>query len=217
MASRRKGEETRNHIIESAILCFSESGYEKTGVAKICRVSGISKGAFYHHFPTKQALFLECLNHWLEGLDAQILNICELAPDVPAALTQIAAMVRQVLEAGQGKLPMFLAYLNQATLDKVIWEATISHYQRYQTIFAEIIKAGIDEGSLADIEPEFAAKTLVSLGVGLVLQGTLDSNNVDWGMVTENSIQHLLYGLLRRENEGSIDWSIRQRRCEHPG
>ena len=217
MAPKRKGEETRQRILESAVICFSESGYDKTGVAKICRTAGVSKGAFYHHFPTKQALFLELLNHWLEGLDAGILHIREQASDVPTALTHIAAMVRQVFEVGQGKLPMFLAFLNQAALDKAIWSATISHYRRYQSVFTEMIKAGVDEGSIADIDPDTAAKTLVSLGVGLVLQGTLDSDNVDWGMVTEKSINLLLEGMLRRENEDSVNRSIRQHRSEHPG
>ena len=209
MSPRRKGEETRQRILESAVLCFSESGYDKTGVAKICRTAGISKGAFYHHFATKQALFLELLNHWLEGLDAEILRIRAEASDVPTALTRIAAMVRQVFEVGQGKLPMFLAFLNQAAHDKAIWSATISHYRRYQSIFAEIIKGGVEEGSIADIDPDTAAKTLVSLGVGLVLQGTLDSDSTDWGMVTEDGVNLLLEGMLRRKYESPADRSLR--------
>ena len=209
MSPRRKGEETRQRILESAVLCFSESGYDKTGVAKICRTAGISKGAFYHHFASKQALFLELLNHWLEGLDAEILRIRAEASDVPTALTRIAAMVRQVFEIGQGKLPMFLAFLNQAAHDKAIWSATISHYRRYQSIFAEIIKGGVEEGSIADIDPDTAAKTLVSLGVGLVLQGTLDSDSTDWGMVTEDGVNLLLEGMLRRKYESPADRSLR--------
>ena len=209
MSPRRKGEETRQRILESAVSCFSESGYDKTGVAKICRTAGISKGAFYHHFATKQALFLELLNHWLEGLDAEILRIRAEASDVPTALTRIAAMVRQVFEIGQGKLPMFLAFLNQAAHDKAIWSATISHYRRYQSIFAEIIKGGVEEGSIADIDPDTAAKTLVSLGVGLVLQGTLDSDSTDWGMVTEDGVNLLLEGMLRRKYESLADRSLR--------
>jgi AcrR family transcriptional regulator len=216
IASGRKGEETRQRILESAILCFSESGYDGTGVAKICRTAGVSKGAFYHHFPTKQALFLDCLNHWLEGLDAQILRIRAGAADVPTALIQIAAMVHQVFEVGQGKLPIFLAFLNEAAHDKAVWSATISHYRRYQVVFEEIIKDGIAEGSFAAVDPGIASKTLVSLGLGLVLQGILDSDHVDWGMVTERSIQILLNGLFGRENESSVDWSLRQYRGKHP-
>lgn len=215
MASRRKGEETRQRILETALICFSESGYDKTGVAKICRTAGISKGAFYHHFESKQALFLELLNHWLEGLDAEIRHIREQTSDVPSTLMQIARMVRQVFEAGHGKLPMFLEFLNQAARDKAIWMATISHYRRYQRIFTEIIKTGVDEGSFVEIDPEIAAQTLVSLGVGLVLQGTLDSDHVDWGMVTEKSVNLVLEGMLWRNDESFADGSIRQHRGEY--
>ena len=62
---QQRSEETRARLLEAAEACFSESGYDGTGVAKICRRAGVSKGAFYHHFETKQAIFLELLNiHW---------------------------------------------------------------------------------------------------------------------------------------------------------
>jgi AcrR family transcriptional regulator len=214
MSSKPKGTKTRQRILESAILCFTESGYDKTGVAKICRTAGVSKGAFYHHFPTKQALFLDLLNLWLKDLDAEIIKLRNQASDIPSALTQIASMVRQVHEVGQGQLPMFLAFLNQAAREKSIWAATISHYRRYQDIFTEMIQAGIDEGSIANVDPQTTAKALVSLGVGLVLQGTLEDDRTDWGLITENSMQIFLHGLLRRENESTANRSIRQCRRE---
>lgn len=209
MATEQKGQATRQRIIDAAVICFTESGYDKTGVAKLCRAAGVSKGAFYHYFPSKQALFLELLNQWLAGLDAKMLAIRAQSADIPTALTQIAATMRQVFEAGRGQLPMFLAFLNQAARDRAIWHAVNAHYQRYHQVFADIIQAGIQEGSIADIDPEIAAKTLVSLGVGLVLQGTLNTGDADWGIVTEKGIQLLLKGMLGRNNESLINRSLR--------
>ena len=65
MARQRRGQESRERILEAAQLCFAQDGYNATGVAQICRRAGLSKGAFYHHFATKQAVFLELLNRWL--------------------------------------------------------------------------------------------------------------------------------------------------------
>ena len=67
---QQRSEETHAIILESAYQLFSRNGYEATSVADICQSAGVSKGALYHHFPTKQAIFLELMESWLTGLDA---------------------------------------------------------------------------------------------------------------------------------------------------
>ena len=62
---QQRSEETRSRILESAIKLFSNRGYNKASVDDICADAGISKGAFYHHFKSKQALFPALLDGWL--------------------------------------------------------------------------------------------------------------------------------------------------------
>ena len=64
MPQQQRSEETRARILHAALECFSRTGYDASGVAEICAAAGVSKGAFYHHFPTKQAVFIELLNFW---------------------------------------------------------------------------------------------------------------------------------------------------------
>ncbi len=63
-----RSEETRTHILEAALRRFANHGYSAASVDEICAEAGVSKGAFYHHFPSKQALFLELLNEWLDKI-----------------------------------------------------------------------------------------------------------------------------------------------------
>ena len=66
---QQRSEETRARILAAALDRFARYGYDATGVAEICRAAGVSKGAFYHHFPSKQAAFLESVEKPHHGND----------------------------------------------------------------------------------------------------------------------------------------------------
>jgi AcrR family transcriptional regulator len=199
MAQQRRGEKTRSRILEAGKECFAQHGYDGTGVAEICRRAGVTKGAFYHHFSSKQALFLELFERWLCTLDNQLAAFRAGANTIPEGLGHMASMTGHVFRAGSGQLPMFLEFWNKAARDPAVWEAIIAPYRRYQAFFSDMIEAGIAEGSLRPVDPDTAAQALVSLAVGLVLQGVLDPDGTDWGQVVEESIQIFLKGLERQE------------------
>ena len=192
MPPQQRGQESREHILQVAGTCFAENGYDGTGVAEICRRAEMSKGAFYHHFPSKQALFLELLNRWLDGLEGQFFAIRAEAPSVAAGLLRMTEMVRQILTDAGGQLSIFIEFLSQARREPAVWEATIAPYRRYRALFAEMIAEGVREGSLQPVDPELAAGALVSLGVGVLLQSLLDGDGADWGQVTRTGVQMLI-------------------------
>ena len=54
---RAAGEATRERILGAARLLFGERGYEHTSIEEVLDASGVTRGALYHHFPSKTALF----------------------------------------------------------------------------------------------------------------------------------------------------------------
>ena len=56
MALQARAEATRRRIIDSAVELFSELGYGETGLADVLQRAGVSKGAFYYHFDSKEAV-----------------------------------------------------------------------------------------------------------------------------------------------------------------
>jgi AcrR family transcriptional regulator len=64
--------DTRARILDTALACFLEAGYEQTTVAVIRERSGVSNGALFHHFPTKEAiadaLYVESIASFQEEL-----------------------------------------------------------------------------------------------------------------------------------------------------
>lgn len=195
---QKRSEETRSRILAAAVECFSRDGYHATGVAEICKRAGVSKGAFYHHFATKQAVFLEILNEWLGNLDGQLTAIHLGAHDVPAALLEMAAMIRPIFETAIGRLPMFLEFWLHASRDPQIWQATITPYRHYRKYFADLLRQGIAEGSLRPMDVDVGAQAIVSMAVGIFLQGVLDPQGADWSQSTQDSIRILIEGMRRR-------------------
>ncbi len=194
---QHRSEETRNHILEAATHLFSKSGYDATGVAEICQAAGVSKGAFYHHFPTKQAVFMALLNSYLSGIDSGFKRMRQEIHDVPKVIIQMAELAGVLFQTADIHLSIFLEFWTQANHDPQVWEAAISPYRRYQEYFAEMIQEGINEGTIQPVDPQLAARVLVSLAIGLLMQSLFDSQVTDWPKEARQSIELLINGLAR--------------------
>jgi AcrR family transcriptional regulator len=192
---QQRSEETRARIIESAIKLFSNRGYNAASVDNICAEAGISKGAFYHHFESKQALFLALLDGWLRVIDDAI----EASKDktAPETFMQMTEAFPYIFEtAGEG-LPMFFEFWLQASRDQKVWEASIAPYRRYHKYFKSLIKKGVDEGSFVEVDPELASRMIVSTAMGLFLQSLLDPKGAKWEKVARDSTNLLVNNLLK--------------------
>jgi hypothetical protein len=61
-----------------------------------------------------------------------------------------------------------------------------------------MIQEGIDQGSLKPVDAQLAARVLVSLAVGLLMQTLFDPKATDWQHETRRSVELLLNGIARR-------------------
>ncbi len=192
---QQRSEETRQRIVKVAMKLFSEKGYDATGVAEICRESGTSKGALYHHFPSKQAIFLGLLKEWLQDLDRELARAMEAAGSVPDGLMGMAAQMKGVFEAADGRVQLFLEFWQQARRDPEVWKEFVAPYRRYQAFFSSIVARGVAEGSLGGVDPGRGGHALVALAVGILVQGVLDPQAAAWDRVTRESVGLLIWGM----------------------
>lgn len=192
---QQRSEETRLRILEAAIKLFSNRGYNKARVDDICSEAEISKGAFYHHFESKQALFLALLDGWLQTIDSAI----EASKDktAPETFMQMTEGFPYFFQTAGDSLPMFLEFWLQASRDKKVWEASIAPYRRYHKYFTSLIKKGVKEGSFVEVDPELASRMIVSTAMGLFLQSLLDPKGANWEKVARESTTLLVNSLLK--------------------
>lgn len=58
--------DARTKLLNAAIEVVRAQGYAATSVDELCKKAGVTKGAFFHHFETKDALAVAAANHWSE-------------------------------------------------------------------------------------------------------------------------------------------------------
>lgn len=196
---QRRSEETHTRILEAANLLFSKNGYDATGVAEICREAGVSKGAFYHHFPTKQAVFMELMEGWLSGLDAGFQLMLTQTEDIPQALLQMAEMAGNVFISADVRLQIILEFWRQAMRDPAVWQTAIEPYRRYQSYFSKLIQEGIAEGSIQPIDSNLASRALVYMAMGMLMHAMFDPDHIGPDEV-KKSVEVILYGIARRNS-----------------
>jgi AcrR family transcriptional regulator len=198
MTNQSRGADTRKSILDVSLALFSKNGYDATSVAEICQDAGVSKGAFYHHFPSKQELFLALMETWLETVDGFFQMTGKTAVTIPQALEDMAAISGGLFDALEGGFPILLEFWTQASRNQAVWERAVSPYQRYLDYFTGVLQTGIDEGSFnPSINTEHAARILTSMVMGLLLQAAFDPGGENWQAVTMSGIKMLLKGMRR--------------------
>lgn len=76
MARNKYPEETRNLIIDTAAKLFVEKGYDNTSIQDIIdNLGGLSKGAIYHHFKSKEEIMNAASDKFFEGANRKMEEI----------------------------------------------------------------------------------------------------------------------------------------------
>ena len=90
--TKAKSAEHRAALVETAARLFRERGIDGVGVAEISKAAGLTHGALYGQFPSKQALFAEALAQGLAGSHARMAaSNPDGAPTLPDLLDRYLA------------------------------------------------------------------------------------------------------------------------------
>lgn len=128
MQERRTQEQrrsqTRRALVTAARRLFAEQGYANTGTSDIVAAAGVTRGALYHHFADKQALFAAVVEEE-HLLMAMAINAAGESDEDPGPIRALIAGCDVFLDAMQdpGRRQILLvdapAVLGRATLDAI--------------------------------------------------------------------------------------------------
>ncbi|HWQ21118.1 MAG TPA: TetR/AcrR family transcriptional regulator [Clostridia bacterium] len=192
MKQEERSQETRSRILAVAEQSFADHGYDVTSVDSICRAAGVSKGAFYHHFPSKGSVFVALLNAWLGDLDRQFAAAQAGTESVPQQVATMAAGVNEIYHIAGTKWNILLEFWAKSKADPEVAASTTDMLHRYQGFFQEMLERGRSEGSLKVKDSSLAATVALSVVLGLLLQGILDPESQDWGALMQRALAMLM-------------------------
>jgi TetR/AcrR family transcriptional regulator, cholesterol catabolism regulator len=165
----------RAEVLDQALALFLERGYENVSLNDLLATAGTSKGAFYHYFPSKEALVAALAQRSaaeaFEALRPVFAQPGKNALDRLNAGLRASYQVKVVMGAPEqiAAMTSLLKPQNQALFRRIvtIWE------DLFRPVLTEVITQGVHEGVFDTFDPE---------GVGDMIQGfaaSMQANLVD--------------------------------------
>jgi AcrR family transcriptional regulator len=162
-----KGAATRAFILQTAAAVFAERGYAETTMAQLIERSGLTKGAFYFHFPSKEQLALSVLE---EKQGQWFAAIRDRALAEPTAAQQLRALGPAVARLHRDDPSAFSVSRLSRDLSRVPGVAAIvrSHTRAWIEFVADVITRAQAEGAVpSGVDPQATAVVLVAMTDGL--------------------------------------------------
>lgn len=187
--SQQHLEARRRQILDGAARCFARDGFHATTMQDVLAETGLSAGAVYRYFPSKEAMIAEIARHVLDAVHLAFERESNAAYPAPPDEILLEAMTRvggsldypasMVLQVWSETLRNpELAALLHGFLDQVVasWTRIVETYQR--------------RGMMPrDLPPEHVARTLIATCQGFLVQRALGYEDPVW-------LRHGLRGLL---------------------
>lgn len=188
-------EERKAQILEAARETFTKHGFHKTRMTDIAEASGLSKGALYWYFESKDAIILSLLKKVFEP-ELQVIEA--LLSDHHSAEERLLIYTERAAEDIQNMLkwmPLVYEFLVLAFRRDPIKEFISSVYRRNLELLEELIQQGINSGEFQARDARNAAIAMGSIIEGTLMLWMYDPDGIDISDHILSSTQFLLKGL----------------------
>jgi AcrR family transcriptional regulator len=143
---QRQAEATREHLVSVARERFTERGYAGTSIEDIVRQAGVAKGALYHHFSGKDALF--------RGVYEAVLA------EAVSAVMAAALAAKEPWEAVRAGLSAFLDACLEPSFRRIVILESVS-----------VLQHELTEGGIGDVELPMLRTVLTPLAASDAFPG----------------------------------------------
>jgi len=194
--------DTREYIIDQAYGLFLSRSYEAVSISEISKAIGLTKGALYHHFTSKEELFKAVIDKYLV-LDELI------SPGIETTLSELirntVEKARKIVHVMLGEQPAFIPISYMA-----LFVDAFRHYKGFADEKEKILSKEIDKVKLVmdnaiitgeirgDIDTTIMAINYFSLSTGMI-QNLMHNNSPKLAIDSLRDQLAELYKLLKKE------------------
>jgi AcrR family transcriptional regulator len=187
-------EERKDQIIDAASEVFTEKGFQKARMDDIAEKSGLSKGALYWYFKSKDDIVIGIFDRIFSREARDLETLVSSADTASDRLLQYTERVTQDVKRLLRFAPITYEFLSLAFRNRYLQKAFKHYLKEHMDILVPIIQEGIDSGEFRAVDPEEAA-----IAVGAIFEGTLalwvyDNELVKPDYHIQTGIQFLIEG-----------------------
>jgi len=160
----QRGEVARS-LLTSGVRCFAASGFHATTTRDITAAVGLSPGALYVHFPSKEHLLFEIIR---TGHVRSLEALAEAEPGADARTHLRSLVARFVAWHAHHHVAARVSQYELGALAPGHYAEILELRRRCTAIFRQAVIRGIDEGTFAPVDVHRVVRAILSLGIDLV-------------------------------------------------
>lgn len=165
-------EARREQILEAAIECFAHNGFHRTTMQDIMREAGLSVGAPYRYFKSKEQM-IEAIAAERHARDREIILEAGAKEDIPKVLRTLIDRFEQALLDPRDRKGrrMAMQLWTEALRNPRILKTVRKGVDEPRRMLAAIVTRARDNDEMPkDIDPDAMARVLIALFQGFALQ-----------------------------------------------
>ena len=190
---RRRAEARPDEVLDAALALFTEKGFAATRVEDIAGRAGLSKGAVYLYFPSKEAILEALVKRAVVPIADSALSLLanfsgDPRPVISTALKMVAGRLNDPKIASIPRLlireiinfPEFAQMYRREVLDRII------------PVVQRLVQTGIDEGYFRKVDPELTLRSIIGPVIAHMVIAELFGIRPDDGLAIDRLIENHL-------------------------
>ncbi len=156
---------SKEQILTEAARLFHEKGYFAATLRDLAKRCGIQAGSVYYHFSSKQELLLQLMEYVLDELTSRVQEAVASSDD---PIDQLKRAVTVHIDYHISHLPE--TYVTDSEIKGLIednYSRILRKRKRYESIFIEILRQGIDAGLIRDIDTKLCTYAMLQMFTGV--------------------------------------------------
>ena len=196
--TKEQGAETKKLLFACADKLFLQNDYKDVSVEAITRMAGVTKGTFYVHFESKDALYAELFSGYVERLDTRYRAFLDNLSSGVSTRETVLTFVEEIIDLmvaqiGYDRLKTVYRLQLAGTINT---ESVTGYERKIYPFFQEILERGIQRGEFNTVlSPEAMSRHFVMAIRGLTYEWCIRYPHFDFKQEALAHFRLLLDGI----------------------